>query len=92
MPRKRSRRCEHCGERGLTVAYKIDLAEPASDRNAIRLCDSCRGAAESGKLPASLLRRVANDREDTKTRELMGHAGYAREGHGAMRQIRHPRD
>ena len=91
MPRKRNKRkrpCEACGTRAVLIPYRIYLDEPLEGRNRIDLDERCRALAQTDKIHASTLRAIAKDREDAKTRELMGHAAYAREGNGAVRQIR----
>ncbi len=80
--------CEWCGERGELIRYAIDIGKPAGSRNAVFLDERCRADAQCGHIHAATLRLIAHEREDAALRGSMGHAAYAREGHGAMRQIR----
>ena len=91
MPRKHNairRPCEACTERTKLRRYQIYLSEPPEPRNVCWLCERCAALSQTEKIHASTLRAIAREREDARTRELMGHAAYAREGNGAVRQIR----
>jgi len=88
LSRRHTGVCEGCGERRRTRPRRIDFAGGDDDRNRAWLCDGCVQDLKAGILSRKLLRGVVDDREDAKLRREMDHAAYAREGHGAVRQIR----
>ncbi len=86
MSRKRKGRCEYCGERARLHPYRIVFGAGDDPLNVVRLCDACLALAPN--LRRDVLRIIAREREDKAFRGAMDHPAYAREGHGAMRQIR----
>lgn len=80
--------CEVCGEGQPTRWYVIDLRDAHDEpRNRVRLCETCRGMAQSDALSRGSLRIVAAERVERELIAAMDHSAYTREGHGAIRQI-----
>ncbi|MDE2099048.1 MAG: hypothetical protein KGL39_17475 [Patescibacteria group bacterium] len=80
--------CEFCGLTEETRRYRIYVSRGDSPRNHVWLCARCCADAQCGHIHSGTLGLIAHEREDAVLRDAMGHAAYARDGHGAVRQIR----